>query len=269
LSIKTAIILSVYKNDSLVHLEEALQSILNQNADILIQQDGMVSPEVEVFLDRLLSENSIAYLGKRKQNRGLAYSLNELIVLAKSQGYHYVVRMDADDISMPNRIDKQISFMERNSNIDIVGGYIEEFATDMNYQKVVRYPLVHQKMFDFFAKRVPLAHVSAMYRITYFQKAGLYPTSSKTNEDTLMWMKGFKNACVFANIPEVLVRVRISKAFFSRRAGLTKAWDDLKDRVLVIRTLGYNYTSYFYAIALFMVNIAPGRIKQFLYERLR
>jgi len=84
-----------------------------------------------------------------------------------------------------------------------------------------------------------------------------------------MWMQGFKSGCRFANIADILVKVRVSKSFFDRRGGIAKAWSDFKDRVLVIRTLGYNISSYFYAGALFMVNITPAKLKQFLYERLR
>ncbi len=262
--------MSVYANDNLSYLQEALESLYCQTkkVDIFIQQDGKVSKEIQYFLDKELQDCKISYLGNRVENKGLAFSLNELlkIVLPK---YQYIARMDADDISMPNRIKEQLEFMEKHLDIDIVGGSIEEFSDVISYHKRVEYPLKHQEMFDFFKKRVPLAHVTALFRKSFFEKAGLYPASSPTNEDTLMWMQGFKNDCIFANISEVLVKVRVSHSFFSRRGGTAKAWSDLKDRVLVIQTLRYNIFSYFYAVALFMVNIAPPKIKQFLYKRLR
>ena len=177
--------------------------------------------------------------------------------------------MDADDIAVPERIERQYIFIEKNRDVDVVGGYIEEFGDDFQYSKIVKYPLEHDEMFYFFAKRVPVANVTTFFRRTFFEKAGFYPTTSPTNEDTLLWMKGFQVGCRFANIPEVLVKVRVSAAVFERRGGMQKAWSDFKDRVLVIRTLGYNNISYFYAFALFMVNIAPSGIKRFLYKRLR
>jgi hypothetical protein len=177
--------------------------------------------------------------------------------------------MDADDIMMPYRIEYQYDFMQKHLDIDIVGGFIQEFGDDFEYNKIVKYPLSHSDMFDFFAKRVPLANVTTFFRNTFFQKAGLYPTTSPTNEDTLMWMKGFKYGCKFANIPEVLVKVRVSKDFFDRRGGFKKAWSDFKDRVEVIRTLRYNFIYYIYAGLIFGVNIAPSKVKQFLYKRLR
>lgn len=266
---KIAIILSVYHNDKLAYLQEAIESLAYEEVDILIQQDGIVSPEVENYLDELLRQKTIVYLGKRKENKGLAFSLNELIEFALKSKYNYIARMDADDISVKGRIKLQYAFMQQNLEIDVVGGYIEEFSTEIEYNKIVKYPLVHDEMFRFFSKRVPLAHVTAMYRSSFFEKAGFYPTSSLTNEDTLMWMQGFSSGCRFANISHILVKVRVSKSFFNRRGGLIKAWNDFKDRGLVIRTLGYNNFSYFYAGAMFIVNIVPAKLKQFLYERLR
>ncbi len=265
-----AVIMSVYKNDRLEYLKEALSSLYAQTrqADIFIQQDGEVSLEIEAFLDNALAEDKIVYLGKREKNIGLAGSLNDLLVVVLSK-YQYIMRMDADDISIFNRVEEQFRFMEKYPKIDVVGSYIEEFSREMVYVKLVKYPLTHIEMFDFFNKRVPLAHVSAFFRNSFFQKAGLYPTDSSTNEDTLLWMNGFKSNCQFANIAVSLVDVRVGKAFFGRRGGYKKALSDLKDRIKVIRRLGYNFDAYVYAVGVLIVNISPGFIKKFLYKRLR
>ena len=262
--------MSVYKNDKLDYVKEALDSLYAQtkSVDIFIQQDGKISKKLESYLEQELGDRKIEYLGKREENRGLAYGLNELIEKIDNR-YEYIARMDADDISITNRIELQYEFMENSKNIDVVGGYIQEFATDRLYEKLVKYPLKHEEMYRFFAKRVPLAHVSAFFRRDYFEKAGVYRITTLSNEDTLLWMDGFNNRCHFANLDSVVVKVRVSSHFFSRRGGFIKAWGDFKDRLLVIKTLRYNSTSYFYAVALFMVNIAPSKVKVFLYKRLR
>ena len=266
---EVAIIMSVYRNDNLKDLEEALDSLYTQTkkVDIFIQQDGEVSMELETYLSMELESQKIEYLGKREENKGLAYSLNELI--HKTESYAYIARMDADDISLPNRITSQYDFMEKNKNIDVLGGYIKEFGDDIEYEKIVKYPLQHNEMYNFFSKRVPLAHVSTFFRKSFFEKAGVYRTNTLSNEDTLLWLDGFKSGCQFANMDEIIVKVRVSSDFFSRRGGLRKAWGDFKDRLLVIKSLGYNFSSYLYAVALFMVNIAPAKVKIFLYQRLR
>jgi len=222
-----------------------------------------------MYLDCEYKDGKITYLGDRAENKGLAFSLNELLKVVLQKGYTYIARMDADDISKSNRFKLQSIYLDEHRDIDVVGGYIEEFSDEIDYDKIVRYPLNHAGMFDFFSKRVPLAHMTVMYRSTFFEKSGLYPTSSPTNEDTLMWMQGFKNGCKFANIPEILVEVRVNSSFFGRRGGVSKAWSDFRDRILVIRTLRYNILSYLYATAIFFINIAPEKIKKYAYRRFR
>ena len=266
---KVAIVVSIYKNVKLSQLKAMFESLYKQTlrGDIFIKVDGDIPEEIKKYLEN--NREKISYIDYRKDNRGIALSYNELFEKVLKSDYEYIARMDADDIMVSNRIELQYSFMQQNKKIDVVGGYIEEFGDDFKYNKIVKYPLSQDEMFSFFSKRVPIANVTTFFRRSFFKKAGLYPISSPTNEDTLLWMKGFATGCSFANIPEVLVRVRISEAFFGRRGGVSKAWSDFKDRVKVIKTLGYNKSSYFYALALFMVNIVPSKIKQFLYKRLR
>jgi len=88
---KIAIILSVYKNDKLTYLQEAIESLDNEDVDIFVQLDGAVTEEVEDYLDELLMRKSIFYLGKRRENKGLAYSLNELIQVALEYNFRYTV----------------------------------------------------------------------------------------------------------------------------------------------------------------------------------
>jgi GT2 family glycosyltransferase len=268
---RIAVVMSVYRGVALSHLREAIESIAAQArpADLFVKIDGTVPEPMHEYLSACHKEGQIHYLDYRPQNLGIAYSFNELFSVILKRGYDYIARMDADDIMMPERLDRQYDFMEHNNDIDVVGGFIEEFGDGFDYQQIVAYPLTHEEMFRFFAKRAPLANVTTFFRRSFFEKAGLYPTESPTNEDTLMWMQGFANGCRFANIPEVLVHVRISKAFFQRRGGLEKAWSDFKDRIKVIKTLRYNCISYAYAVAVFIVNISPSWIKKFLYKRFR
>ena len=268
---EVAAVVSLYKNDQLVTFQQAMESLIHQSyrVDIFVQQDGKIDLEVEKYLDVLLDEKKIVYLGKRDINLGIAPSYNELFAEVLKREYKYIARMDADDIAVLNRMEVQYNFMKQHTDIDVVGGYIEEFGDNITYDKVVTYPLTHKEIFKFFSKRVPLANPTTFFRKRYFERAGLYPLSSPTNEDTLFWMYGFQNKLIFANIPQVLVKMRISENFFQRRGGIKKAWSDFKDRVTVIKTLDYGVGAYLYAMILFAVNISPPKIKQFLYKRFR
>ena len=266
-----AVIMSIYAGDRRDKLQEAFESLYKQSIqnDIFVLIDGPVCTDLSEFLEEEFHKGNLKKIMQHHENRGLAASLNDLLAVVLQKHYRYIARMDADDISLPYRLQKQYEYMQSHPDIDVVGGYIKEFSDAMNYEKRVTYPLEHEQMFTFFKKRVPLAHVTAFYRRSFFEKAGLYPTESATNEDTLMWMQGFLHGCRFANIPEVVVKVRVSPGFFGRRGGFKKGWSDFCDRVRVIRTLGYNFDAYLYALALFFVNVSPGWLKKILYERLR
>jgi GT2 family glycosyltransferase len=269
---KCCVILSVYKNSRLEDVKECLESIYNQTlkADIFIMIDGEIDKNLEKFLFSEKEKGYVKYLSKRKENKGLAISLNELIQKALNENYEYFFRMDADDISNPSRIQKQFEFMEKNRDIDICGTFIEEFGENIEYKKIVKYPLTHEKMFKFFKKRVPLAHVSVCFRRSFFEKAGLYPESGHiSNEDSLMWLKGFKNGCKFANIDYVGVKVRVSKDFFNRRRGFKKVWYDFKNRLLINKELNYGIESYIYAIGMLIINLLPPFLKKLAYKYLR
>jgi len=140
----------------------------------------------------------------------------------------------------------------------------------MDYTKVVKYPLGHRAMLNFFQKRVPIAHVSAFFRRRYFDQAGLYETKGHWNNgDTLMWMKGFATNCQFANIDYIGVKVRVNRDFFGRRGGLKKAWSDFKNRLTVNRTLRFGPLAYGYACVTFVVNLLPSIMKKYAYKYLR
>jgi hypothetical protein len=270
---KTCFIMSVYINDNYYDFKEAFESLLNQTISgigIYIQEDGIVHSEIHNYLFNEREKGNITYLGLREDNKGADYSLNELIDKAKKDGYAYFARMDADDISMPDRIERQLDFMNKNPDIDVCGTYIKEFGDGIKYTKVVTYPLTHNAMLDFFKKRVPIAHVSAFFRRRYFEKSGLYKVKGHFNNgDTLMWMDGFASGCRFANIGYIGVKVRVSQDFFGRRGGWKKTASDFKNRLTVNKKLNFGLSAYFYAVAVASVNMMPPTLKKYAYKYLR
>lgn len=105
------------------------------------------------------------------QNRGLACVLNDLIAIAHVQGFDYLARMDADDVMLSSRLQKQMSYMESHKDIDVVGGAIEEMdKQSISRGKTIIYPLTHQECVNFFEKRNPLAHPAVLFRYSFFEK---------------------------------------------------------------------------------------------------
>ena len=251
-----AVIMSIYKNDKLMYVAKCVDSLLKQTFEdfhVYIQYDGVVEDDIEHFFMEL--NDSRFHVYSRDENYGLAYSLNELLTIILTKNYDYIIRMDADDICISDRFEKQIAYMKRCKNVDICGGYIEEMDENEKCIGIIKYPLTHEEMKLFFAKRNPLAHMSVVFRKSYFHKAGLYPIDTDKDE---------------ANIDQVLVRVRVNSNFYLRRSGLSKSLSDLRNRCLVIKKLNLSYVNYIFVFARFIVLSVPiPRITRFAYKFLR
>lgn len=265
------IIMSVYKNDKLEYLKECIDSLYAQSFrefDIFIQLDGKVPELIEKYLDDEVAQNRIKLLNKRDENKGLAYSLNELLHLAIEQGYEYFVRMDADDISMPQRLQHQYEYMQKNHEIDVCGGEIEEFNMDSGAVQRIIYPKTHQEIFKAMKKRNSMAHVTTFFRRSFFLKAGFYDGTRK-NEDYELWIRGFKRVCKFHNLQEVLVRVRTNDAFFGRRKDFARAYEVMLLKFDATKSFDFGLKGYVYAVAHFVLFMSPAWLKKLLYKYLR
>lgn len=105
---KSAVIMSLYRNDTIEFVTLAVESILNQSYtdfDLYIQYDGPIKDEVDAYLSHLNDERIHIY--KRLENKGLAQSLNDLLKIVKPLEYDYIARMDADDISTTDRFENR------------------------------------------------------------------------------------------------------------------------------------------------------------------
>lgn len=263
--------MSVYRNDQPGAVQEAFESLMNQegaHADLLVQLDGPVHPEVEHYLDALLASGKIVYLGKRARNYGLAYSLNELVQYALETDYELIFRMDSDDITARDRLQAQIAYMIEHPDVDLLGGWIEEFNTDTGERQVIRYAEKHSDILKFLRKRNPIAHVTVCIRRSFFEKVGIYNPES-LNEDLELWIRGIEAGCHFHNLQKVLVQVRTNNAFFARRKNITRAFEVMRLKWHATHVLHLGKMGYIYAFAHFAVFMSPAWIKSFLYRHFR
>lgn len=122
---KIAVIMSLYLNDNVDYVSQAINSILNQtysDFDFYIQYDGHIKDEVDLYLSSL--KDARIHIYKRDENKGLAKSLNELLSVVMPLDYQFIARMDADDISTPDRFEKQVNYLQNHPEVDVVGGAI-------------------------------------------------------------------------------------------------------------------------------------------------
>lgn len=265
-----AVLLSVYKNDRAEFLRLSIDSILNQsykNIILYIGVDGTICEKLYKCLEQYEQEKrvNIVYF---PENRGLAVVLNDLLILCKEANIEYIVRMDADDISVPNRLANQVNYLLLHPEVDVVGGRIEEINEQSERNgKSVTYPLTHQECFKFFRYRDPLAHPAVMFRKSFFDKAKGYRNEYRKNQDTMLWFDGFMNGCIFANLDETVLLFRVTDDFYkNRRNGFKRAKKMLKDRFMINKSLHYDWSAYLFSFLMFIMTLTPPFLKKFLYR---
>lgn len=270
---KIAVIMSLYHNDVLQYVRLAVDSILNQTYgrfDFYIQYDGPIRPEVDEYILDLKDRR--VKIQKRGENKGLAQSLNDLLNIVKPLDYEYIARMDADDISVLDRFERQITYLEIHKDIDCLGGAINEIDENgIDRGKMCKYPCYPDETRYFFRKRNPVAHPTVMFRRSFFEKAGWkYPTDYVRNEDTRLWHEGYKSGCVIANLPEVLLNFRMTDAMFTqRRNGKSFAKSQLELRKMINKDLRFGVTANIYAYAMYLLMISPSWMLKMAYKILR
>lgn len=212
---------SVYRNDNPDYVKTALDSMLKYQGvkpkEIVLIQDG---PVAEDLLNLLLEYEGnfpdIMHIIRLEKNGGLGNALKLGVENAK---YEIVARMDSDDICLPDRFEKQLEYLEKHPECDIVGGQITEFIGEPENVVGMRVvPLTNEAIYEYMKSRCALNHGTVMFRKDAVLKAGNYQDWF-WNEDYYLWVRMMKAGCVFANIPDVLVNFRSGADQYARRGG--------------------------------------------------
>lgn len=206
---KVTVLMPVYNGEK--YLREAIESILSQtfrDFEFLIINDGSTDNSVKIIESY---DDPRIRLVNNESNLKLVVTLNKGLLLSRGE---YIARMDADDISFPERLELQVKFMDNQTKVGICGTWIETIGDDSGI--IIKYPtdskiIQSRLLFD-----SPLAHPSVIFRKIFLERFVLkYDVNDLYAEDWSMWQK-----CSFifpiSNIPKVLLKYRISEQSMSR-----------------------------------------------------
>lgn len=202
MSPKVTVLMPVYNGEK--YLRESIDSILNQtfgDFEFLIINDG--SNDNSAGIVRSYNDKRINFV-ENEQNRGLSFSLNKGIDLSNSE---YIARMDADDISLPSRLEKQIAFLNKNPNVGICGTWGQFFGES---SLIAKTPKSHNKIKGHLFSNCSMLHPTVVFRNNLFKKYNLkYRTDFKIAQDYELWTRA-SSLINFSNITEVLLMYRIN-----------------------------------------------------------
>ncbi|MGY5674099.1 glycosyltransferase [Vibrio cincinnatiensis] len=154
-----SVLLSVYKAETSLFLQQAIESIYHQQtlkpSQIVIVKDGPLPEPLEEVLEHYKSNlQDVLTVISLSKNVGLGAALNEGLVHCN---YDLIARMDTDDVALPDRFEKQVAFMQENPNVIACSGVIEEWDSAFTEQLGSRkLPLEHNDIVKFAKSRSPL-----------------------------------------------------------------------------------------------------------------
>lgn len=206
-----SVIMGVYNSGKT--LASAVDSILAQtyaNFEFLICDDASTDDSLRILAQ--YKDQRIKLL-KNSVNHGLAYSLNKCLKMCT--GY-YVARMDADDVSFPNRLAEQVAFLESNTSIDAVGSsvVIWDGEKDIGVRKFPELPNKKHLL-----NSNPFAHPTMMLKRSVYQKLGGYTVSNSTKraEDLDLWFRFFNHGFKGYNMQMPLLRYAEAEEDYEKR----------------------------------------------------
>lgn len=233
-----SVVMSVYGKDNADDFKEALESVTiaqtQKPKQVVVVQDGPVPSRIDEVIDEVTAkaEGIEITVLKKDVNQGLAAALNSGLELCK---YDWVARMDSDDISVADRFEKQLAFIESHSDVAVVGGAIAEFENEIGDIESERHVcLVHDDIVQMAKSRTPMNHVSVMYLKSAVLEVGGYSEDFGKLEDYKLWVDMISAGKKLANIDDVVVNVRVGKGFIERRSNKREIqdWDMLQTYLL-------------------------------------
>ncbi len=231
---KISVIMAVYNAEDT--LSEAIDSILNQsynNFEFIICDDASTDGSYKILEDYAKKDQRIILI-QNEVNSRLSFSLNHCLKYATGE---YVARMDADDISTPDRFQKEIDFLKNNPDIDLVGTAMERF----NEEGAIDIVSKPEKLDKHYMKKgIPFNHATIMTYKRVYDKLEGYTVSERTKraQDFDLWFRFFAAGFNGANLGEALYLVREDAAAIRRRTFKVR-WNGIKTRYIGYKMLGF------------------------------
>tara|TARA_R110002126_G_scaffold181187_2_gene329916 strand:- start:4353 stop:5177 length:825 start_codon:yes stop_codon:yes gene_type:complete len=258
---RVSVIMAVYNAD--IYLEESIKSILNQSFadfEFLIVDDCSKDDSPNTLKAFSLIDSRIKVY-TNKENLGLTKNLNKLIQISKGE---YIARMDADDVSLPERFKEQVEYFESHSDIDIIGTFSRNISNSgvvIGHRKV---PVTHSEILKLLPKLNPMSHPTVMFKASSIRQVGGYDERYRTSQDFHLWFKAIGNGLKINNIPKVLFEYRMNDSYVSRKSFKYRL-NEFKIKLDGYKLINHPWYKYHQALISLVLAIIPP----FLFSQLK
>lgn len=260
---KVSIIMSVYNDEK--YLKDAILSILQQSFrdfEFIICNDCSEDKCDEIIKEFMEKDDRIIYF-KNDNNLGLAKSLNKCLEKATGK---YVARMDSDDYSLEDRLEKQVAFLDENSWCAVLGGQMVymDSKNQINCSEKSSYPINISK--SDVIKQVNIAHPTAMIRKEVIDKVGGYTVGNLTHraEDYDLWCKITEKGYQLHNLSDVVLKYRQDATTIKKRKYRYRI-EEFRIKNYWRKRMGYS----FYYIAFAIKPLLVGMLPKYVYMKLK
>lgn len=229
-----SVLMSVYDKEKPEYLRQAIESMLCQTVmpeQFVIVLDGKLNDELQKVIDEYNAKNQALFtIVPLKQNVGLGIALD--IGLTKCRN-ELIARMDSDDISLPERCEKELKLFEQDTNLVIVGTNIDEFWDNPKNIKCSRIvPSEPEEIKKRIGRIQPFNHPTVMYKKSEVVRCGGYG-KMRRKQDRDLFSRMVNMGCKARNINESLLLFRSNADNYKRR----KSWSYCKSTINVTYTI--------------------------------
>lgn len=214
-----SVLMSTCIKDRPEYLDVAIESIISQTRppdEIVVVKDGPLTNELSRIIKQWQQKRpGLFKVVSLPENLGLGVALQEGL---KACSYDIVARMDADDISCPERFEKQLKFLQENLDVAVVSSWMACFEDNPDDIVFIRQmPQKHENISRIARYRNPVCHPPAMFRRSEVEAVGGY-THRRRNQDYHLFARMLLNGSKITCIPEPLYKFRCNSNFVKRRA---------------------------------------------------
>lgn len=267
-----SVVMPLYYKEKPEYLDVSLGSLYMQTCqanEIILVKEGVLNEGHYKVLEKWVGVFSpkVLKIVDAKDQKGLPACLNLGI---NASTCTYIARFDSDDECLPDRFEKQLTYIRNNPEIVLLGGQIEEY--DQHLERPIgirRVPTEYATIKRILKFRCPFNHQTVIYKRDVVKDLGGYPLFGNS-EDYALWGLFLANDYKAANMDCVLVKARTGEGLFNRRSGYKFLKKELKAMQFLHKIHVLNFSTYILVITYrTFFRIVPAKWLAFMYKLVR